>query len=50
MGTSNNDMKFQNVFDTFEGKVQEFLLATQMARMILKIDEVIKPNTAQGFM
>lgn len=35
------DMKEQNVFETLSSKVQQLLLATQVVRMILKIDEVI---------
>lgn len=38
-GTIN--MEEQNVFETLSSKVQQFLLATQVVRMILKIDEVI---------
>ena len=39
MGT--NDMKQQNVFETLIGKKQQMLLATQVVRMILKIDDCI---------
>ncbi|KAJ3424846.1 t-complex protein 1 subunit epsilon [Anaeramoeba flamelloides] len=39
-----NNMKEQYVFDTLRGKIQEFLLATQMAKMILKIDDIIRPT------
>jgi T-complex protein 1 subunit epsilon len=38
-GTS--DMKEQGVFETLIGKQQQFKLATQVVRMILKIDDVI---------
>ena len=41
-GTDN--MKDQFVFETLVGKRQQFRLATQVVRMILKIDDVIKPN------
>merc|ERR1712188_330543 len=41
-GTDN--MKEQFVFETLIGKIQQFRLATQVVRMILKIDDVIKPN------
>ncbi len=41
MGKGTNNMKEQQVFDTLLGKKQQVLLATQVARMILKIDEVI---------
>lgn len=39
-----NDMKEQNVFETLMGKKQQFLLATQVVKMILKIDDVITPS------
>ena len=39
-----NDMKAQKVFETLIGKQQQFLLATQVVRMILKIDDVIMPG------
>lgn len=35
------DMKAQNVYDPLIGKVQQFQLATQVVKMILKIDDVI---------
>jgi len=37
-----NDMKVQGVFDPLVGKVQQVLLANQVVKMILKIDDVIK--------
>lgn len=40
-GTS--DMKAQRVFETLIGKTQQMLLATQLVKMILKIDDVIAP-------
>ena len=39
-----NDMKKQKVFETLIGKQQQLLLATQLVRMILKIDDVIQPQ------
>jgi len=42
-----DDMKEQFVFETLIGKIQQFRLATQVVRMILKIDDVIKPNAYQ---
>ena len=42
MGRGTNDMKAQQVFDTFEGKRQQVLLAAGVARMCLKVDDVIK--------
>lgn len=38
-----NDMKEQNVFETLSGKKQQLFLATQVCKMILKIDDVIQP-------
>lgn len=37
------DMKEQNVFETLIGKKQQLQLATQLVKMILKIDDVIAP-------
>uniref|UniRef100_A0A6A7G3M0 T-complex protein 1 subunit epsilon n=1 Tax=Hirondellea gigas TaxID=1518452 RepID=A0A6A7G3M0_9CRUS len=39
-----NNMKEQMVFETLIGKQQQFQLATQVVKMILKIDDVIEPN------
>lgn len=39
-----NDMREQNVFETLIGKKQQLLLATQVVKMILKIDDVITPS------
>lgn len=39
-----NDMREQNVFETLIGKKQQLLLATQVVKMILKIDDVISPS------
>ncbi|KAL5760038.1 hypothetical protein ACOSQ2_018876 [Xanthoceras sorbifolium] len=39
-----NDMREQNVFETLIGKQQQILLATQVVKMILKIDDVISPT------
>jgi len=36
-----NDMKEQKVFETLIGKQQQLQLATQVVKMILKIDDVI---------
>ena len=38
------DMKNQNVFETLIGKVEQFRLAVQVVKMILKIDDVIQPS------
>jgi T-complex protein 1 subunit epsilon len=39
-----NDMREQNVFETLIGKRQQLLLATQLCKTILKIDDVILLN------
>merc|ERR1711988_900839 len=44
MEKGTDDMKEQFVFETLIGKTQQLRLATQVVRMILKIDDVIKPN------
>lgn len=41
-----SDMKQANVFETLIGKQQQLLLATQVVKMILKIDDVIKQGQA----
>ncbi|EAR99432.2 TCP-1 (CTT or eukaryotic type II) chaperonin family, epsilon subunit (macronuclear) [Tetrahymena thermophila SB210] len=41
-GTS--DMKEQKVYETYLSKRQQFQLATQVVKMILKIDDVISPD------
>jgi len=38
------DMKKQHVFETLIGKQQQLLLATQLVKMILKIDDIIQPS------
>lgn len=44
MNNGTNDMKAQGVLETLIGKQQQIMLATQLCRMILKIDDVIAPN------
>jgi len=44
-GTS--DMKKQGVFETLIGKQQQLLLATQVVKMVLKIDDVISMGQYQ---
>jgi T-complex protein 1 subunit epsilon len=44
MGTGTNDMRDQRVFETLIGKQQQMLLATQLVKMILKIDDIISPT------
>ncbi|VEU20097.1 DEKNAAC101021 [Brettanomyces naardenensis] len=41
LGKGSNDMKGQFVIETLIGKRQQLLLATQLARMVLKINDVI---------
>lgn len=38
---SMSDMKKQFVFDTLEGKRSQYLLATQLVRAVLRVDDVI---------
>merc|ERR1712070_22922 len=47
MGKGTNDMKQQGVFETLIGKQQQIMLAVQVVRMILKIDDVIQPGAYQ---
>jgi len=47
MHKDTNDMKEQKVFETLIGKQQQINLATQVVRMILKIDDVIAPGEVQ---
>ncbi|TPX31105.1 hypothetical protein SeMB42_g07818 [Synchytrium endobioticum] len=42
--SGNNDMREQFVFDPLISKRSQFLLATQLVKMILKIDDVIMPG------
>ena len=39
-----NDMRELGVFESLASKVQQLQLATQVVRMILKIDDVFTPN------
>jgi T-complex protein 1 subunit epsilon len=45
--TGTNDMKTQGVFETLIGKQQQILLATQVVKLILKIDDVITAGQYQ---
>lgn len=45
--TGNPDMKVQNVVETLHSKQQQISLATQVVRMILKIDDVRTPNEGE---
>ena len=44
MASGTNDMSKQRVVETLIGKQQQIMLATQLCRMILKIDDVIAPG------
>lgn len=44
MGAGTNDMRTQRVFETLIGKQQQLLLATQLVKMVLKIDDIISPT------
>jgi len=43
------DMKEQHVIETLHSKKQQILLATQVVKMILKIDDVRSPDDGAGF-
>ena len=45
--TGTCDMKEQRVFETLIGKQQQMQLATQVVKMILKIDDVIMMGAYQ---
>ncbi|XP_036165352.1 T-complex protein 1 subunit epsilon isoform X2 [Myotis myotis] len=47
MHKGTNDMKQQHVIETLIGKKQQISLATQMVRMILKIDDIRKPGESE---
>ncbi|XP_014245850.1 T-complex protein 1 subunit epsilon [Cimex lectularius] len=44
MGVGTNNMKVQHVIETVKSKKQQIMLATQLVKMILKIDDVRSPN------
>mmetsp|Transcript_52386 Transcript_52386/g.86708 ORF Transcript_52386/g.86708 Transcript_52386/m.86708 type:complete len:535 (-) Transcript_52386:152-1756(-) len=44
MCSGKSDMKQQKVYETLRGKQQAYLLATQVVKMILKIDDILKPD------
>ena len=44
MSTGNSNMKDQKVFETLLSKKGQLQLATQVVKMILKIDDVIEPQ------
>jgi T-complex protein 1 subunit epsilon len=43
-GKGTNDMKTQHVVETLNSKKQQISLATQLVKMILKIDDIRSPN------
>ncbi|XP_057292403.1 T-complex protein 1 subunit epsilon-like [Hydractinia symbiolongicarpus] len=47
VGAGTNDMKSQHVIETLHGKKQQISLATQLVRMILKIDDIRKTHGEQ---
>ncbi|XP_037949222.1 T-complex protein 1 subunit epsilon-like [Teleopsis dalmanni] len=47
MLTGNSDMKHHNVVESLHSKKQQILLATQLVKMILKIDDVRSKNNGQ---
>ncbi|XP_044748500.1 T-complex protein 1 subunit epsilon [Coccinella septempunctata] len=48
MQTGNSNMREQHVIESLKSKKQQLLLATQLVKMILKIDDVRKPQDSQG--
>jgi T-complex protein 1 subunit epsilon len=48
MGRGTSDMKEQNVLEPLHSKKQQILLATQLVKMILKIDDVRSPVDRYG--
>jgi T-complex protein 1 subunit epsilon len=44
MRVGTNNMRLQGVYEGFNAKKQQMQLATQVTKMILKIDDVIKPH------
>ena len=41
------DMKQQNVIESLHSKKQQILLATQLVKMILKIDDIRSPGESR---
>ena len=44
MNSGNNDMIAEGIYESIMSKKQQFQLATQVVKMILKIDDVIAPS------
>jgi len=49
MSQGTSDMKVQNVIESLKSKTQQILLATQLVKMILKIDDVRSPADPNDF-
>ena len=49
MLSGNSDMKFHHVVESLHSKKQQIILATQLVKMILKIDDVRSPNDAPHY-
>ncbi|KAL6751638.1 protein CCT-5, isoform b [Haematococcus lacustris] len=45
--TGTNDMREQGIFEAVSSKKSQLFLATQVCKMILKIDDVIRPSEVQ---
>lgn len=48
MLTGESDMKIHHVVESLNSKIQQILLATQLVKMILKIDDVRSNNQGGG--
>lgn len=48
MATGNSNMREQHVIESLRSKRQQLLLATQLVKMILKIDDVRSSNDSHG--
>lgn len=48
MMTGNLNMRDQHVIESLKSKRQQLILATQLVKMILKIDDVRSPSDGQG--
>lgn len=49
MQTGNFNMREQHVIESLKSKRQQLILATQLVKMILKIDDVRSPQDSQGY-
>ena len=49
MNVGTNDMKVQNVIESLKSKTQQIILATQLVKMILKIDDIRSPADPNDF-